>query len=173
MATVTFNMTAPEWVAYMKRLGSQFFPAAIRGVQSGAMRCIGIMQRRTDFAPPASDHGTVGAVNIGLYKAAWKTAALSNGAQVFNAQPYSPVIEGGRRSEAAVGKKGIENLEIWAHSKLKLSGDAAKAAAWAIAKTIEKRGLRARKVMSDGVDEMTKAVHAEMQHEMDVELTRR
>jgi hypothetical protein len=172
MATVTFNMTGPEWAAYMKRLGTRFFPAAIRGVQSGAMRCIGIMQTRTDFAPPASERGTTGAVNTGLYKAAWKTAPLSNGAQVFNAQPYSPVIDGGRRP-AAVGRSGIVNLERWAHNKLKLTGDAAKAAAWAIAKTLEKRALRAREVMSGGIDEMTKAVHAELQHELDVELTRR
>jgi hypothetical protein len=172
MATITFNMTAPEWAVYMKRLGSRFFPAAVRGVQSGALRCIGIMQHRTDFAPPASDHGTVGAVDTGLYRAAWQSTALVNGASVFNSRPYSAVIDYGRRA-AVVGKAGIVNLERWAHNKLKLSGDAAKSAAWAIAKTLEKRPLRAREVMSGGVDEMTTVVQKDLQFELDRELTRK
>jgi hypothetical protein len=136
------------------------------------MRCIGIMQRRTDFAPPASDHGTVGAVDTGIYKASWQSAAIPNGASVFNSRGYSAVIDYGRRA-AAVGKEGIKNLEGWAKRKLGLSGDAAKSAAYAIAKTLQKRPLRAREVMSGGVDEMTKAVHDDIQHEMDVELTRK
>jgi hypothetical protein len=172
MATVTFNMTAPEWAAYMKRLGTRFFPAAIRGVQSGALRCIGIMQSRTDIATPASENGTAGAANTGLYRAAWKTVPLLNGARIFNAQSYSPVIDFGRRA-SKVGRAGIQNLERWAHNKLKLSGDAAKSAAFAIAKTLEKRPLRAREVMSGGVEEMTAAVKRDMQVEMDRELTRK
>jgi hypothetical protein len=172
MATVTINMTLAEWSRYMARLGSRFYPAAVRGAQSGALRCIGIMQRRTDFAPPATDGFPPGAVDTGQYKASWQSAPLSNGASVFNSRGYSAVIDYGRRA-AAVGKSGIKNLEGWAKRKLGLSGDAATSAAYAIAQTLKDKPLRARKVMSGGVDEMTKAVQDDIQHELDVELTRK
>jgi len=172
MATVTIDMSASEWVGYVKKLGERLYPAAVRGVRAGALRCIPIMQTRTDFAPPASDHGSVGAFDTGLYKAAWQSSSLANGASVFNSRPYAAVIDYGRRA-AAVSRAGIQNLEQWVHRKLNLSGDAAKAAAFAIAKTLEKRPLRAREVMSGGTDEMTDAVQAEVRVELDRELTRK
>ena len=174
MATVTLNMTPAEWAAYMLRLGRNYMPAALRGVRSGAMRCVGIVQRRTDFAPPASgyDGRAIGAVDTGAYKAAWQTTPLPNGAQLHNSRPYAAVIEHGRRP-APVGKAGIQNLEQWAHRKLKLSGDAATSAAYAIAKTLHERPLRERSVMTGGLDAMETAARDEVQRELEKELTRK
>lgn len=172
MATIVLNMGVAEWGRYMQRLGPRFMPAVLRGVRSGAQRCVGIMQTRTDLAIPASDHGTAGAVDTGLYKAAWQSAPLSNGAQVFNSRPYSAVIDFGRRA-AVVGRAGITNLEQWAKRKLHLSGNEATSAAFAIAKTLEKRPLRAREVMTGGLDDMTKAVMSDVRVEVDRELWRK
>lgn len=172
MATITINMNLAEWSAYMRRLGTRFLPAAVRGVQSGVAACIPLMQQRTDRAPPASDRGTFGAVNEGHYRQDWHFGLLPKGGRVYNSRPYSPVIDFGRRPRA-VSKKGIENIERWAKNKLKLTGNEARSAAYAIAKTLERRPLRAREVMSGGIDEMMRIVQRDMQVELDRELGRK
>lgn len=165
------KMSMDQWSKEMMSLGDRFAPAALRGVRSGALRCIVLMQQRTTYAPPASAGGTPGAFDTGLYKAAWKSAALPDGARVFNDRPQAGVIDRGRRP-APVSSEGRRNLEAWAKRKLKLSGDEARAAAWAISQILKKRPLRARRVMSGGEKEMIALVEEEIGHELDVELRR-
>ncbi len=166
------KVSMKQWNTHMQQLGSRFMPAAQRGIVSGAARCIPFLQKRTMMAPPASDRGTKGAVDTGLYKAGWRTAPVANGAKVFNVRPQSGVIDYGRRP-APVGRDGIRNLEAWVRRKLKLTGGEARTAAWAIAKTLAKRPLKARKVLSGGEKEMVKIVEGEIERELDVELGRR
>lgn len=152
-------------------LGTRFRPAMLRGMSAGAQRCIPVLQTATMHAPAASPRGTPGAVDTGLYKAAWRSAPMPNGAKVFNMRPYSGVIESGRRA-SAVGKEGIRNLEGWVRRNLKVSGKDARDAAWAIAKTLEKRPLEARRVVADSEKKMIEVVEKEILHELDLELTR-
>lgn len=155
----------------MEKLGDNLMPAAQRGVVAGGFRCIPLLQTRTMTAPPASENGRAGAVNTGRYKAGWRTGPIATGVRIFNTQPYSGVIDLGRRA-SRVGPAGVRNLEMWARRKLRLTPADARSAAYAIAKTLAKRPLRARKVLTDAVDEMTELVMQEILHELQVELER-
>ena len=163
MATVTISPA--QYAQYMIGLGEKFMPTMIKGIRSGGMNCIPIMQRKTMTAPPASDNGTIGAVNYGTYKAAWKVRALSNGITIYNDIGYSGVIEFGRRP-SPVGKAGIANLEKWAKRKMGLSDSESKSAAFAIARHLQKHPLHPRAVMTGGIDEMTEAIAKNIEHEL-------
>lgn len=164
-------LTPPQWVDWLKKLGNRYLPAAQRGVVAGAMRCLPLMQSRTDRAPPASLTGKPGAVNTGIFRNSWRASPVTNGARVHNLQPYGPVVEYGRRAKG-VNRAGINNLQAWAKRKLQMSDSEARSAAFAIAKTLAKRPLLARKIMTGAIDKMTELVLAEVLHEMEVELKR-
>ena len=165
------KMSMKQWTKYIEDLGERFVPAMKRGMVSGAARCIPILHDATVRARPASPNGKEGAVDTGIYKAAWRSSSTSTGSKVFNTSAPSPIVEGGRRA-SAVGRDGIRNLEGWAKRKLRLNAKEAKDAAWAIAKTLKDRPLRKREVMGGSEDKMIKAVEAEITHELDVELRR-
>lgn len=163
------KITTKQFAEYMGKLGASWRPAMLRGTLAGAARTIPWLMQRTALAPPASPRGTPGAVNLGLYKAAWRSAPLPNGARVFNTQPYSSIIERGRRP-SHVGRSGIRNLEGWARRKLRLSAEEAKSAAWAIAKTLAKRKLQAREVLTGDEKGLVELVEKEILHELDLEM---
>ena len=165
------KMDPKQFANYLGDLGTRFNPAMQRGLQAGAQRCIPILQTATRSAPPASPRGSTGAFDTGIYLASWRASPVPNGALVHNFQPYSPVIETGRRA-SPVGRSGIRNLEAWAKRKLQLNPAEARNAAWAIAKTLEKRPLWARKVMDSSEPKMIDAVMDEITHELDLELGR-
>lgn len=171
MALIHVKMDLKEWTDYMKNLGPRFMPGVLMGIRSGAAGCVPIMQQRATYAPPASDYGKPGAVDTGLYRAAWQATATPTGAFVYNSRAYAGVIEFGRRARA-VGRQGIEQLKRWAHRKLGLSGAEAESAAFAIARSMSPpptgrgRVLKPRKVMVDGLPEMLKRVHAEIEEAM-------
>lgn len=165
------RMDPQQWSRYMGELAQRFQPAMQRGIVAGAQKCIPILQAATRNAPPASDNGTRGAFDTGIYLSAWRATPISNGAMVFNSRPQAGVIDYGRRP-SPVGRDGIRNLTAWAHRKLQLSDAEARSAAWAIAKTLEKRPLKARKVMTGSEAKMIEAVESEITHELDVELNR-
>lgn len=118
-----------------------------RGIHSGAMRVIPLLQDGGRHAIPASQNGAYGAFNTGRYVGGWQVDRMSWGSVVYNRMPYSSVIEEGRRAGSSAPPK--EAIEKWALRRLGLSKDAAKQAAWPIARAIGRRGLRPRKVMSD------------------------
>lgn len=165
------KITTEQFAKYMGRLGDRWRPTILRGVAAGAMRTIPLLMKRTQEAPRASPGGMPGAFDTGRYHAGWRSGPIPNGANVFNVQPYSGIIDYGRRP-APVGREGIRNLEAWARRKLKLNPKEARAAAFAIAKTLKERGLNARKVMSGATNEMTELVEKEILHELDVEVKR-
>lgn len=170
MANVV-TITPAQFASFADKLGHSFMPAAVRGVRSGVLRCVAIVQRRTSQAPPASPNGKPGAVNFGAYKAAWKVVPLATGAILLNDRGYAAVIEFGRRP-SPVSREGRKNLELWAQRRLHLSADDAKSAAFLIARSLRTRPLQARRVVTGGMDEMTKAVLAEVERELGVELRR-
>lgn len=170
--TKIIKMNPQQWAAYMGHLGERFMPAMMRGVLAGANRCVPLMQQRTMTARPASDNGRSGAVDTGLYKAAWRGEAIPTGAAIRNRTPQAPIIESGRRP-SPVNRAGIQNLMKWAERRLGLNQEEARNAAFAIARTLAKRPLRARHVMSGALKEMTKLVMEEITHELDVEINKK
>lgn len=172
--SVTVRMSMRQWLANMQALGATRFKQALeRGALSAAMRSIPEMQSRALKANPASPRGSEGAFDTGRYNAAWRAGPLPGiGARLYNLQPYSAVVEHGRRVGKRVGRAGLRNLELWAQRKLGVSQQDAKSAAFAIARSITKRGLQGRKIMTgEGVLEklqqfLTEEVNREIAREV-------
>lgn len=155
------NLTLAQLSAYVRGMSVKGFRAAAEaGIRRGAMRALPILQRSGDTAPPASPDGRVGAFNTGAYRRAWKAAGISGGARIFNAKPYAPVIEKGRKRGSRFPP--LAAVERWAYLRLKLSKEEAHAAAFPIARAIARRGLKGRKVMKRARPDVHKVVVAEM-----------
>lgn len=165
----TIIMSTREYLSWLRALQPRMRQAVRRGVLSGAMRAIPIVQRSTDTAPPASPKGKMGAMNTGNYRRNWRAEAIPEGARLYNNTPYEPVIEEGRRAKG-VGKEGLRNLELWVRRKLKVRGNEARHVAFAIARTLARRPLAARSVMGRAKDAIVDAVMAEVNREIDKEL---
>lgn len=144
--------------------------AATKGIHSGVMRAVTIVQQATLTAPPASDNGSPGAFNTGAYRAAWSYQLLPRGGRIFNRQRYADVIERGRRKN----RKGPppKEIELWAMRKLGLSKEEAKSASFAISHAIGKRGLKPRHVLKSSNAEITRVVMEEMRNEIRAALKR-
>jgi hypothetical protein len=154
----TVVITPKQYEMYMARLGKEYMPTIRKGILSGAMRSIGIVQRKTRDA---------GAVNTGSYLQKWRAERTENGALVSNDAPYSGVIENGRRPGTMPPSKAIA---LWAQRKLGLDAQEAKKASFMIARAIARRGLKARNVLSSAVPEITESVLAEVDREMEASL---
>jgi len=179
MSIKVIKMDMKRWNRHMQQLGSRFMPTVERGILAGGMRCIPFLQQRTMQAKPASSRGRPGAVDTGLYKAAWRSSPIPRGVRVFNLRPYSGVIEFGRRP-AAVNREGIQKLKTWAKRNLNLNEKQAERAAFAIARSMtpkskggKGRKLRARKVLTGGEKKLIKIVEKEILQELDRELGRK
>lgn len=143
--SVRVRLTVKQFAAHLSRLGAGFQPAVVHALQSGALRAVPLLQQATAQAPPASDRGSVGAVNTGFYRTAWSARSRPDGAVIANAAPYAGVIEYGRRAGAKTPP--AEAIARWAQRKLGLSEEEARAAAFPIARAIARRGLRERRVL--------------------------
>lgn len=134
------------------------FPvAAQKGLLSGAMRCLPLIQDATRDAPPANPQGigVGGAVNTGNYLQSWRVTPIPGGVSLHNIAPYSGVIEFGRRR----GKfPPLNAIAKWAQRRLGLDEKEAKRAAYPIALAIKRRGLEPRRVASDKVEQMAAIV---------------
>ena len=164
------TMSTIEYERYIKSLKSDMIPAALRGVKSGALRCLPILHKYTRMAPPANPQrkGTGGAVNTGQYLRSWKTGSITYGVRVFNDASYASVIEVGRRKRSKFPPQ--KPIAKWAQRRLGLSVEESEAAAFAIARAIAQRGLIGRKVMARAFPEMERAVLDDMMHEVDAVL---
>lgn len=156
MPTIRMNIT--EWKAYQWKLAANYKPTLMRGVLSGAKRCLAYIQKRTRDAK---------AVDTGAYLRAWKAEPTDAGAHVYNAAPYSPIIEYGRRSGAR--QPPVAALISWVKHKLGIKDEEARSVAFLIARAIGRRGLPARRIATapEAITEMTKIVGDEIQHEID------
>jgi hypothetical protein len=180
-AIVKYDLSG--WLSARKALAGRFNTVIMRGVRSGAARCLPILHAATRNAIPANPSGVgVGAFNTGAYLRAWKSRGTDQGAVVFNDSPYAGIIEFGRRPGARMPP--IDVIEHWvirkglAKTVQKAAGrkrSAAKklAAAYAaaresrsiafvIARAIKRRGLIARRVMHSSLKAMGEAVYAEI-----------
>lgn len=170
MASV--RISAKDWPGFLSALGNRAQAAVMRGVVSGAARCVPYMVKRTDEAQPASVNGARGAVNTGEFRRRWRSRARPDGSEVRNDAPYSPIIDGGRRPGSKM--MPLHEARAWARRRLGLSESEAKKAAFPIARAIARRGLAPRRVMSadEAVDRMAKLVRDEVLRELREELGR-
>lgn len=158
-----------DWPAYVTKLGDRARTALQRGLVSGAQRCIPLMQKRTEQAPPASDGGRPGAFNTGNYRRHWKVKNVPRGVAVYNDAGYAGVIDGGRRPGRM---PNLGAIEAWAKRRLGLSDKEAKKAAFPIARAIKKRGLKPRQVLSGATQQLADVIQQEVMRELKAELAR-
>ncbi len=171
-------MNLKDFAGYIKKLkknlaGSNGVDSAIaRGIHSGIIRSIPIVQMATVNAPPASPNGSIGAVNTGAYRMAWQYELWPTGGRIFNSKGYAPIIEKGRRAGAK--RPPIREMKLWAIRKLGLSEEEAESAAYAIANAIAKRGLIGRKVLTGPLttSQITTAVMEEIRNEVQASIKR-
>ncbi len=166
----TIVIDAKDYERYLRNLAAEKIPKAMeRGVLSGAMRCIPIVQESVETAPPAnpSGKGTGGAFNYGDYKRAWKSRPISGGAQVYNDRTYAAVIEEGRRAGAKMPPSEPDVIGHWAQRRLSVSAKEAKAISWVIRRAIKQRGLNPRYVLTRALPKMDRAVLEEIIRELE------
>jgi hypothetical protein len=120
-----------------------FSGGAKRGLLSAAFRALGVIQNEII---PAQEPQPV---DTGAYRAAWQVEEHDKGVDLVNTLPYAPVIEYGARGEnIKIGRAMIDALARWVIRK-GLIGRAkgpnieaeARSMAWAIAKSMQRRGI--------------------------------
>jgi hypothetical protein len=135
---------APAWVAL---LGEDMRKKAHNGLVLAAQRAVGIVQN--EIIPQMKQPP----IDTDAYRGAWRATKTTEGAHIGNSMPYADIIEQGARAEnIKIGRKMIEALTAWVLRKgfvPKARGTRAKVAAqseavgiaWAIAKSMQKKGI--------------------------------
>lgn len=154
-----------DFAKYLAKLRTQLNGAdgaIVRGIHSGVMRALPVVQQAVDNAPPASPNGGVGAFDTGDYKRRWAFYLTSSGGGLRNSHPAADVIERGRRRNRAMPPVGA--IKAWSKRRLGLSEKEAETAKFAIAKAIAKRGLQGRRVLTskNTTSEVTRVVMLEV-----------
>lgn len=120
----------------IEKLGPAWRDAAIKGLYSAAMR--GVQCIVTKIIPSRTPEPTDRAV----YKSGWRATPESWGARVINLTPYANIIEGGVRAEnVKIGTAMIRALASWAERKGLVDKGDGMSVAWAIAKSMQKKGI--------------------------------
>jgi hypothetical protein len=173
-----------QFVEHQKKLGKMFKQVVMKGIHDGARRCIPILHQATEAAPPASIGGRVGAFDTGRYKMAWKVRATATGAEIYNDMVYASVIEHGRRVGAQM--PNITDIEKWVRRKLYAEppkgalgprlgrgrrATMSKSAAFPIARAIQRRGLKGRKVLTNVLPQLEQIVNKSVAKYIDTILT--
>ena len=108
--------------------------------------------------------------DTGNYLRAWRFSLHHNGAVLFNSAPYAAVIDLGRRPGSKMPP--VDAILNWVMHK-KLGGfkgkyasrrQAARGLAFAIARSIAKKGMPARHVMTGALAEMSQLLQEEVDH---------
>jgi hypothetical protein len=104
------------------------------------------------------------AVDTGQYLRAWKTRPTESGVAIVNDAPYAAIIELGRRPGAKMPP--VQAIQTWAQRRLGLSRKQAENAAWAIAKSISIKGIKARRVLRNALPQLKKLMKGEVRREL-------
>jgi len=151
---MTMSFDIKQLPALGAHVGKALDDAGKRALLSASIRIVGHIQN--ELIPAAQPQP----VDTGIFRSAWKSIASDRGADVFNDAPHAPFIEYGVRGEnIRIGKKMIAALAAWAsrhgmvstHStsasgkkRKRTSTERANEAnqvAWAIAISMQKRGI--------------------------------
>lgn len=123
----------------VEALGEKFVVAATAGLRLAAIR--GLRVLTTQIIPSRIPHPPV---DRGVYRAAWKTASIPGGAEIYNDEPHAKFIEFGvRASNVKIGRAMIAALTEWViRKRIEKDPDKARSIAWAIARSAQsKSGL--------------------------------
>lgn len=153
---------------YMQRLGAAFGPAILAGLTSTAVRSVATLATETNRKRVR---------DTGRYLGGWQhSPAMSLGGasavvRVYNDAPYSGVIELGRRAGRKMPWLRSQPLQsqpiyMWCIRQLGMTADEAEKAAWGIAASIARKGIKGKyvlrdvkdKVAADGAKEIKKAL---------------
>jgi hypothetical protein len=141
-----------EASSWLKHLSKGMEDAARRGLLSAAQRTVAHVQN--DIIPATVPTP----VARGVYRAGWVANATPKGAEVVNDVPHAAFIEEGvRGANVKIGRAMIEALAEWVRMKglggrvvvgksgvarlQRVSADEARQIAWAVAKTLQKKGI--------------------------------
>jgi hypothetical protein len=152
------KVTPRGFVRYLRAFSRGAEAAIQRGLLSGAMRCVPILQRVGDEK---------GVFDTGNYRRRWRAEPIPGGARVYNLEPSAGVVEEGRRPGSRWPPRMV--IERWAKRRLGLDADEARVASYPIARAIGIRGIAGRHVLRDALPEMVRAVTEELDRELDRE----
>ena len=136
-------MTIDQAPAWVRRLGDKQRRAGVLGLQSAAARLVSIIVGEIIPREPRVP------VDRGIYRAGWRVRPLPDGAVVYNSTPHATFIEDGVRGDnVKIGKALIDALTKWVQrkgltgaAKSAEAGTEARRIAWAIAKSMQKKGI--------------------------------
>ncbi len=133
----SFVVSLSQAAARFEELGKEMQVAAYKGLVSAGAR--GLQVLVTEIIPKRIPQP----VDRGIYRAGWKLKVGPNYVEIYNDEPVSVIIEeGARAANIKIGKAMITALASWAQRKGFASGPKeAISVAWAIAKTMQKKGI--------------------------------
>ncbi len=131
----------------IRSIAKQQVEAVVKVIQEEAQNNgLRLIQQQIDKTNPPP-------VDTGKYRKKWFVAKTKMGVKFLNLTPYSQVIELGRRVGAAMPP--VDKIQAWALRKgivptrgSKNAKKAARDVAWMIAKSIQKKGIKAKHVLS-------------------------
>lgn len=132
-----FSVPLSKAASAFQDLADDMKAAAFKGLVNAGARCLQVII--TEIIPKRVPQP----VDRGTYRAGWKLKLGTNYVEIFNDEPVAPIIEeGARASNIKPGRAMIRALASWALRK-GLANDEASAlkAAWAIAKTMQRKGI--------------------------------
>lgn len=164
------------------QLAGALHKEAVRFTKATLQACHGAARKLQTHLKNQTDE--LGVTDTGHYKNAWKVQKTGRGASVVNDAPYAGIIEMGARPHK-VSKAGIEAIAKWVerkllvaqgpvHEKKSASGritrknpsvdkSGAMSIAYAIAKKIEREGVKGRFIARDALPLATKYYGEELQ----------
>lgn len=132
-----FSVPLSKAAAQFEELADDMKQAAFRGLILAGARCVAVIVSEIipKRVPQPVDRGT--------YRAGWKTRSSSSYVEVYNDEPVASIIEdGARASNIKPGRAMLKALASWALRKGLASNEKeALSRAWAIAKTMQKKGI--------------------------------
>lgn len=151
------KVTIRQWANAQKQLGPKFRDALRRGMALAGQRAIFELQRETEAKK---------VFDTGGFKRGWRFSTPEDYVlRLYNQQPYSAVIEYGRRPGATPPPASA--LVSWVKRKLKVKDDtAARHAAFNVAINIGIKGIPGKFVMRDARPRLAKIIREEVEREV-------
>lgn len=122
--------------AFQRYLGTSVEKAVRAGIVSAGARIVAHIVNEIIPSEPRIP------VDRGAYRAGWRSEPTSDGVEIYNVAPHAPFIEFGVRSQnVKIGRQMLEDLARWVVRKGIGTSDEAPSIAFAIAKSMQKRGI--------------------------------
>jgi hypothetical protein len=148
-------LTSREWRKRWRGMAPRALAVIRRGMGKGVDEGVRLLREATLAA---------GAVDTGRLANAWTKEVGAESVRVFNRMVYATFVEHGRRAGARMPPRAP--IERWARSRLGLSAEEARAAAYPIARAIAERGIRARPVGAKTLPAIRRAVSRAVRAEL-------